>query len=382
MSAALAVVMGDIDLVHALALARVRSALFAEPGAPARLSRHVVARLPWRDHWRDQDAVAAILLEFARTQDEPPVLMPQTDGDLLAVSRQRARLAGALRFALPAAELVEALVDKERFAEMARELDLPVPPSRRLDPARTSPGDVDLRFPLVVKPLVRDYSRWARVDASAKAIEAPTPAALSALWPRLAELRADVLAQELVPGPESAVESHHAYVDESGTVVAEFTGQKVRTRPNRFGNTTALRITARDDVAALGREVLAAVGLRGVAKVDFKRAPDGRLHLLEVNPRFNLWHHPAALAGVNLPALVYDDLTGRPRRTTNSARAGVQWCYHLHDALAARENGVPLRRWLPWALRADAKSDLAWDDPLPFIRGVVWPQLRRRVLRA
>ena len=29
----------------------------------------------------------------------------------------------------------------------------------------------------------------------------------------------------------------------------------------------------------------------------------------EVNPRFSLWHHPAAVAGVNLPAAVYRYLT-------------------------------------------------------------------------
>src|SRR5215470_19812901 len=40
--------------------------------------------------------------------------------------------------------------------------------------------------------------------------------------------------------------------------------------------------------------------LTGVAKPDFKRAPDGRLLLLEINPRFNLWHHLGAVAGVNL----------------------------------------------------------------------------------
>ena len=55
----------------------------------------------------------------------------------------------------------------------------------------------------------------------------------------------------------------------------------------------------------LGRTLVQRLGLRGVAKFDFKRAADGRLFLLEVNPRFNLWHHPGALAGVNLPALVF-----------------------------------------------------------------------------
>jgi D-aspartate ligase len=50
--------------------------------------------------------------------------------------------------------------------------------------------------------------------------------------------------------------------------------------------------------------VLARLGVRGVAKLDIKRDDRGRLHLLEINPRSNLWHDPGAVAGVNLPAMV------------------------------------------------------------------------------
>ena len=42
------------------------------------------------------------------------------------------------------------------------------------------------------------------------------------------------------------------------------------------------------------------LGLKGLVKLDFKRADDETLHLLEVNPRFSLWHHLGAVAGVNL----------------------------------------------------------------------------------
>ena len=379
MSDSLAVVMGDIDLVRPLALAGVRSALFAGRGDPAAFSRHVVARIRWRDHWRDQDGVADELLAFARTQEQRPLLVPQTDGDLVAVSRQRARLQHAFHFTLAEPELVESLVDKERFAGLARDLGLPVPPSRRLDPARDGVEDVDLRFPLVIKPLVRDHARWSWVEAAAKAVEVSTSEALLALWPRLVELGVEVLAQEQIAGPESAIESHHAYVGPDGAVVAEFTGRKIRTRPRRFGHTTALRITAEDDVAALGREILAAIGLRGVAKVDFKRAPDRRLHLLEVNARFNLWHHPGAIAGVNLPALVHADLTGTPRPRIGPIRAGVTWCLPLGDVRAARSEGVDLAAWLRFLWRCEARSGMALDDPLPFLRGALWAPLVRRL---
>ncbi len=198
------------------------------------------------------------------------------------------------------------------------------------------------------------------------------------MWPRLVEFGLPVVAQRYIPGPESMIESYHVYVADGGHIAAEFTGRKIRTLPLAYGHTTALAITWTLDVARRGREVVRALGLTGVAKLDFKRAFDGSLHLLEVNPRFTLWHHAAARAGVNVPALVYADLTGGPRRPARPVRPGVRWC-SPNDLFAARQDGIPLARWLPWALRCEAKQAWARDDPMPFIAAAMrWARTRAR----
>jgi D-aspartate ligase len=92
---------------------------------------------------------------------------------------------------------------------------------------------------------------------------------------------------------------------------------------------------------------------------------------LEINPRFNLWHHAGAVAGVNIPALVYADLAGIPRPPVARARAGVRWCRMWKDLPAARADGMPLAAWLHWALASEAKSTLSWDDPIPLLRAAV-----------
>jgi predicted ATP-grasp superfamily ATP-dependent carboligase len=217
---------------------------------------------------------------------------------------------------------------------------------------------------LVAKPLTRQHQTW-RPLAGAKALQLVNAADLRSLRDRLEDGDLDVLVQELVPGPESRIESYHVYIDDDGTIVGEFTGRKLRTHPPGFGYSTALRITDTEDVRVLGRSLCARMELTGVAKLDFKRDDDGHLRLLEVNPRFNLWHHPGALAGVNLPGLVHSDLTGQPRPAVGPARSGVQWCSLAHDHQAARADGVATLSWVRWAAACDAKSGFAWDDPLP-----------------
>jgi len=365
-----AIVLGDIELVRPLAMERIRCAVVASSSNDAtRFSRHAT-RILDRDRSaapdRDEE-LASRLLEFGLSQPEPPVLFYQWNNQLLFVSRHRELLAQAFRFVIADPETVEVLADKVRFQALAQALSLPVPAARvlRPDPAAPPPDLSDLGFPLIVKPHHRSDGLWKSVEPSRKALRIDTPDVFAALWPKLSVIGTFV-AQQYVGGPESRIESYHVYVDDRGETAGEFTGHKLRTSPCDCGYTTALRVTHIEDVARCGREIVRLLGLRGVAKLDFKRAPDGTLHLLEVNPRFNLWHHPGARAGVNLPALVFADLTGRPRPPAVRRAAEVRWC-SPRDLKAARESGMSIARWLPWALSCETKALWAWDDPMPLV---------------
>jgi D-aspartate ligase len=374
----LALVMGDIDLVRALGVAGVASAFLGFADDSARFSRHVRVSLPWIDPWDRQEELVEALLEFARSQPQAPVLFPQTDATLLVASRYRERLSARFRAALADHELVEQLVDKGRFHELAASHDLPVPRAQRLTAA---PGDpppaLRVPLPVVIKPLTRTPA-WTSLAGASKALHVLGHEDLVALWPRLTGLQGEVLAEQLIGGPESRIESFHVYVDAAGAHAGEFTGRKIRTLPREYGRSTAVEIVSLPDVAELGRDVVARLGLRGVAKLDFKRDNGGRLHLLEINPRFNLWHYPGAVAGVNLPALVYADLIGRERPAALRSPRHVMWCEPLQDLRAARAERISPVAWLRWVRGCDAICGLAREDPLPFLRGVLWRAARRR----
>jgi predicted ATP-grasp superfamily ATP-dependent carboligase len=322
-----------MELVRPLGIAGIPCAVVTAPDGLPKYSRFARAVIPWPDEDVSEGAEALLdlLVQFGASQPARPVLFYEHDAQLLFVSRSRERLAQAFHFVVGDAVLVEDLMDKGRFQVLAERLGLPVPPTRRVRPdVGSTPMDFDLRFPVVVKPLWRRKS-WDAIGGPVKVVQIDTPQALRAAWPRWALEGIDLLVQELIPGPETRIESYHVYVDEHGQTVGEFTGRKIRTLPTIHGHSTALTITDVADVASLGRSLTTTLGLRGVAKFDFKRGPDGRLHLLEVNPRFNLWHHLGAIAGVNLPAQVYADMTGSPRPAPTPLRTGVRWCRFSED---------------------------------------------------
>lgn len=371
-----ACVLGGMDIIRPLAAHGITCAAFLRPREPARYSRQVAEALDAMDPWQDPEAYVDRLVGWAARQPSPPVLLYPTDGDLVMASRHRDQLGSAFRLLLPSRQLVDDLTDKSRFRVLAHRLGLSVPASRHLHIADGPEAAMELSFPVVIKPIVHRDAEVLLHDA--KAIRVATPAALVELWPRVQACGLDCLAQELVPGPETRIETYHAYVDAQGHSVGEYAGRKLRTHPREFGYTTALEITERADVMRCGREVTERLGLRGVLKADFKRDPDGRLWLLEVNPRFNLWQHAGAVAGVNLPALYYADLTGHPRPRTE-LRPGVTWCDLTTDRRAVLASGRSTGSWLWAASRFDTRSSLSLRDPMPFVRGILLPGIGRRI---
>jgi D-aspartate ligase len=368
-----AFVMGDRDLVVPLHTAGAAVTVVSPAAGAARYSRYADAWLP--DPRPDEDALVTALLEAAARSSVPATLFYQQDDELLLISRRRKELGRRLGFVIPSAELVRGLVDKAAFTELATRLDLPVPATRVIH-TRADASDLhDLTFPVLVKPL-RRVASWDAVSRS-KAVLVADAAQLTELLDRLAADHPEVIAQRPVPGPESRIESYHVYVGDDGGVAAEFTGCKIRTYPRALGHSTAVTTTDAPDVVRVGRDVIERLGLRGVAKVDFKRDDDGRLWLLEVNPRFNLWHHVGAAAGVNLPAFVLADLLGLPRPPRVPARPGVRWCRLEHDIRAARQDGLGYGAWLRWAAACETRSTLDPLDPLPLLGGKLLAPLGR-----
>lgn len=369
---AVAVVIGTgcMEVVRALALAGVRSAVVEPRRDEAKYSRYAAKLFDWDWEHPVEDSAGRLverLLEFGRRQSDPPVLFPCSDQALLFASRFRGELEPTYRSAVAAADLVEDLSDKQRFSALSERLSLPVPATRIVEGASAF-AEADLEpaaFPLIVKPALRGPV-WSATEP-AKAVRVDDPAALQELAGRFRGHEQRFVVQRCVPGPETAIESYHVYVDSRGSIRAEFTGRKIRTLPLEFGHSTALALTEAPDVTRLGRDLIPVLGLRGVAKFDFKRSPQGELYLLEVNARFSLWHHLGARAGVNIPAMVYADLTGtRWDDRPTDRRTSATWV-HPKDVLSARRAGVPALIWLAWAAHADAKAFWAWNDPLPLV---------------
>jgi predicted ATP-grasp superfamily ATP-dependent carboligase len=187
----------------------------------------------------------------------------------------------------------------------------------------------------------------------------------------------ELVFQEYLPGDDRSLWSFHGFADERGSLLAWFIGRKLRTFPALTGTSTYLELAHEVDLAAVGRDIVARVPLRGVFKIDFKKDPkSGVFRVLEINARFNLWHHLAARNGLNLPKVAYDYLMhGTRPQTPLSYGTGVRWICLPLDVRAYRElasrGELGAASWFASVLaHRKAYDSFAWTDPLPPLRAL------------
>jgi predicted ATP-grasp superfamily ATP-dependent carboligase len=368
----LACVIGDLSLVRALGRAGIPVAVTTSGrDSIVRLSRYCVAVVPTPDWVDDPEAALAAVIAWSKQQRQAPVLFYQGDHDLLAASHGRERLMAHLRCVLPPAELVEDLVDKLRFAALAEQRKLPVPLTQTLHRGKDLADELRRWncFPCVLKPATRS-PRFAEVGRGQKALRLESRSELEDLVAIIQGYETDFILQAAVEGDEDRIVSYHAYIRPGGQVVADFTGRKLRTAPRLCGFSTYVEITDDDEVRRVGRSVLEKLGFSGVVKLDFKRDRSDHLYLLEINPRFNLWHHAGAVAGVSIPALVYRDcVEPGSAQPGGSVRPGVRWVSLRDDMRASREyraaGELSFARWLVEMATVDVNEGFLLRDPLP-----------------
>jgi D-aspartate ligase len=370
-------VIGDLDLAWPLRDAGIAVTLIAPEDDPARRTRTCRVGPARPDPGREPDELIRVIVDEARRTAAAPVLYVEDDGALLVASRRRGELESSIHQVLAPADVVEALVDKARFAALAERTGLPTPSTAVLRADDDIP-DAHIRYPAVAKPITRPGTNWAVAGGGAKAVLVRDAGDLERQDARAAGHT--LIVQEYLQGPESFIESHHAYVCRDGRLAGEFTGRKVRTSPRRFGYSSALMTTSADDVAALGRQVIAATGLVGFVKTDMKRDASGCLRILEVNPRPTLWLALGRAAGADLLAAAHADACGLPVPAVARARPGARWWNAMLD-LRACVDGGELRSWLAFGMGADVRSGMALGDPGPFV-GAITSAARSRLVRA
>ncbi len=231
----------------------------------------------------EDPAFARTLLHAARTHGAGLVI-PTVDVELPHVSAAAREFHEVgIRLLVESPETLQMCLDKWQLMQ-ACATSVRVPASIILAGRAYEDAVAALGAPFIVKPRSGAGGRgFAVVDSPAAFVGIPDDGS--------------ILAQEHLPGEEFSID-----------VLARPDGHVVAAVPRRrdkvdSGIAVAGRTVDDADLVRFGRAVARAIGVRTVVNVQAKRALDGTMALLEVNPRFPGTMSLTVAAGVDMPRL-------------------------------------------------------------------------------
>ncbi len=361
-----------ISVARSLGRAGVDVYLLGRPDSPAALSRHAthVAR-----RCRDAAGWTAFLLGDASEPLRGAVLLACSDAALELVIERRAELADKFVLDISDVGAQRAMLDKLATYKAAREAGVPTPRFWEAASEEQLLGQAaEYVFPLIVKPL---FSHRYEALSHDKFLYARDFDELLAAYRKAGADQLEVMLVEEIPGPDDLLCSHYTYVDGAGVPTFDLTKRIIRRYPEHRGLACYHITDWNPEVRDLGRRLLAHVGLRGLANIEFKRdLRDGQLKLIECNARFTAANGLLTAAGCDLAPFVYQRLLGAAPEAPGGPEApGYRLGRRLWNPgkdlrafLALREQGrLGLGDWLAGVAHRQVFYYFRWDDPWPAV---------------
>lgn len=292
------------------AFAQHATVIAADPNslAPAQYAAHVRLAVPRID---DPDYVPA-LAQLCR-RHEVGAVIPLTDLDLEVLAGARAQ--GILPAFVPDPGIATATFDKYQTHRLLTRLGLPSPPT-------VLPGEPVEHYPVMVKP---------RRGSGARSIYRADDAGAAEFF--VGYVREPVMVQWFMDGPEFSID---CLSDLDGRCLNAIVRTMIE---SRGGESIKGTVIADEQLVALGREVVEALGVRGPCTVQVFRDREIGLGITDVNTRF----------GGAFPAPMY---AARPGRTYPELIVAMARGETIEPHVGDYRDGLSFTRYY-WQLELD-----------------------------
>jgi len=276
------------------------------------------------------------MIELAKRMGRKPVLIPSADQFVTAISDHAAALEQHYIFR-PASVATQALLaTKKRQYEIADINGMPVPKTKFVESVEeVRQFASSAQFPCLMKPV--HFREWERFPSghpllNQKIVIATSKEELESNY-RLAEgVTSAVVVQEIIEGPDEAKLVYLSCYGRGGKRLGHCLVRELRTTPIYFGSASVVEPISDPETEALCDGFFKSVAYEGLCELEIKRdSRDGRVKLIEANPRYSVTADAAPYAGVDLGWLHYLDLIGE-------AVEPVQWNgRHFHHIVLRRD---------------------------------------------
>jgi predicted ATP-grasp superfamily ATP-dependent carboligase len=262
----------------------------------------------------DSDGWVAFMVELSGKLGGKPVLIASADQFVSAIAANASELAGHFTLS-PGVHLQGLLATKQTQYELAGKYGMPLPRTqfaRSVEDVAAFAGNA--QFPCLMKPV--HFREWRKLPpdhplSDTKVAIATTPAQLLDNWHLASGVNPNVIVQEIIEGPDTAKRVYLACYDGGGRRIANAMFRELRCLPLGFGPASVSEPVVDRDTDDVCDRFLQSMGYSGVCEIEMKRdTRDGRVKMIEANPRLSGGGDAAPYTGVDLCWLHYLDMIG------------------------------------------------------------------------
>lgn len=267
-----------------------------------------------------------------------------------------------------------AMLDKLETLKLAKEAGVPTPEFAEVDGVEALDQVREFRFPVVIKPVHSHVFR--RHYPGMKVLVVNTWEELEAPVREFTDKGLEIIVCEMIPGPDSLLSSYYTYHNADGEALFHYTKRVLRRHKLNCGKATYHISDWLPETAAVGKQFFEGIGYRGLGNVEFKLdTRDGKLKIIECNPRFTDAHELLVQCGIDTALLTYDHVTGRPVETVDAYRREHRLLFPLFDVVAYRQlrrlKQLTTTEWLKSLAFPFSFPFFSVTDPVPFFSETV-----------
>ena len=323
-----------------------------------------------------ESAIVNALIDLGKQFSIKPVLFITSDELTLILNNHRLQLREYFHFIVSEKNIVNNIVYKEKFYQIAAKSGIPIPKTWFI---QTTEDFFKYKsafvYPCIIKPTT---SQPFRSIFGSKVLEIHTEYQYFEIQSQLQKHHIQYILQEIIPGNETRLYTFGSYSDKNANALSVFTGRKLRQFPPDYGGCRFGESVYNKNLIQQGKQVLKAFHFQGISQIEFKLdTRDGLFKLIELNVRGWTWDYLATATGSNFYLTAYHDILGKKIKHTVTTHTGYLWHNMTEDLLNCiwlyKKHNYPgsrlsIIKWLQSFMgKKRVEAFFRWDDPFPFL---------------
>nr|WP_205091549.1 carboxylate--amine ligase [Thalassobacillus pellis] len=332
-------------------------------------SKYLSEMLVGPHYKKDPEGLLTFLIDYAKKQSSPPVLIPTADPYVEFMDEHLDELRKF--YLIPQTEqgLYMKMMDKGALHKLATEHGVRVPETVAADdPEFMGKVREIIKFPCLVKPV--DSPAFVSKFRQ-KLFKVYDEQELKEKVKQAKDEDLEVIIQRIIPGFDDHMYTFDAYLNQDSKVTHWVTCQKLRQFPINYGASVYTQQKYIPELYDIGAKFLEGAKYKGFAEMELKKdAETGEYYLIEVNVRITNLNSLLFKTGINFPYITYRELIGDPLDSKAVKEdTGYTFWYAYEDLLAVREY-IKTGQLRPAAILQSyfkPKAYAIWDakDPKP-----------------